>query len=170
MMREFFQSRKLWIISMTCLFLAAGGAAFAAAVPEEGELSVSVGGKEYVLKRADSDSGDKYVAENDPATVFWSDGKNAGLTIGGREYSRYVLLRNLPDEDMLLLTVDGENFTMKQVISASGAKYEDIEDPTTVFWSKGKSAMLTIRGKDYPGYETWEPDGVIQLTESPDVQ
>jgi membrane-bound inhibitor of C-type lysozyme len=159
---NFFRVRRLWAVSVMCLFFAAG-AAFA------DELFVSAGGKNYILQREESVSGDKhakhakYAAADDPTTVFWSSADEAGLTIEGREYSRYVLIRLLPDEDEILLTVDGKNYRMKRVVSASGAKFEDVNDPATVFWSKGVSAMLTIKGKDYPDYESWEPVDVIWL-------
>jgi membrane-bound inhibitor of C-type lysozyme len=151
----------MWAVLAACLLFAAG----AAAEPGKDALFVSAGGRNYILKREASVLGDKYTAEDDPATVFWSAGKSAGLTIRGKEYTRYVLLRLLPEpeEDMLMLTVDGKNYKMRQAVSASGVKYEDIGDPTTVFWSKGTSAILTIKGKDYPGYETWEPLDVIWL-------
>jgi membrane-bound inhibitor of C-type lysozyme len=169
MTRKLFQTRRLWIISAACLFLTAL-AAPVPAKPGEDELFLSFGGKDYILTRDESVSGDKYTAKGDPATAFWSDGKRAVLTVGGQERTRYVLLRDLPDDDGLILTADGENYKMKQAVSASGAKYEAVDDPTTVFWSKGASAFLTVKGKDYPGYETWAPNGVICLTDSADIQ
>jgi hypothetical protein len=165
MARKFFQIRRLRAALAACLLLAAA-AAFAAESPEGDELFLSAGGRDYVLRRENSPLVDKYVAEGDPTTVFWSSRRSAGLTVGGRERTRYVLIRKLPDEDMFILTADGRNYTMKRVIAASGAKYEDIADPATVFWSKGESVTLTVRGQDYPGYETWDPAGVIRLTDS----
>ena len=186
MKRKGVQIRRLWVISvvsisavsiaaiaMVHLLFAAGGAFAAenrAANLKEDELFVSAGGKDYVLKREDSSLWDRYVAEDDPTTVFWSVGKSAGLSVQGQECARYVLLRNLPDEDTFILTVDGRNYTMMPVISGSGAKYEAVGDPTTVFWSKGESAMLTIRGEDYPNYEAWVPERIICLTESADIK
>jgi membrane-bound inhibitor of C-type lysozyme len=187
MMRKLFRMRQLWLISAVCLFLVAVAAALASAKPEEGEfkegefkkgefkegefkkgeLFLSAGGRDYILKHEDSVSGDKYTAKDDPTTFFWSGGKRALLTVGGRERTRYVLLRGLSDDDGFILTADGENYEMKPAVSASGAKYEAVGDPTTVFWSKGDSAFLTIKGKDYPGYETWAPDGVIWLPPLP---
>jgi membrane-bound inhibitor of C-type lysozyme len=166
-MRKLFQIQRLWLVVAVCLSLAAA-AVLALEKPEKDELFVSAGGKDYVLKREDSASGEKrtkYAAKDDPTTFFWSDGKRALLTIGGREYTRYVLLRDLDDGDEFILTADGENYRMKPVVSASGAKYEAVGDPTTIFWSKGASAFLTVKGKDYPGYETWAPNNVIWIAE-----
>jgi hypothetical protein len=163
-MRKLFQTRRLRLIVTVCLFLTAA-AVLASEKLEGDELFVSAGGKDYILKREDSAPGGKrtkYTAKDDPATFFWSDDKRASLTIGGRECTRYVLLRDLDDEEFLL-TVDGENYRMKQVVSASGAKYEAVGDPTTVFWSKGASVFLTVKGKEYPGYETWAPSNVIWI-------
>lgn len=48
------------------------------------------------------------------------------------------------------LTVGADNFALERVMSASGAKYEASGDPTTVFWSKGDRALLTLRGEEFP--------------------
>jgi heat shock protein HslJ len=48
------------------------------------------------------------------------------------------------------LKVGGETFDMRQVSSASGAKYEAVNDSTTIFWSKGPNALVTARGRQYP--------------------
>jgi heat shock protein HslJ/uncharacterized lipoprotein YbaY len=52
--------------------------------------------------------------------------------------------------DTMRMTVGAETFDMRQVVAASGAKYEAANDPSTTFWSKGKSAMVTVRGRAYP--------------------
>lgn len=54
------------------------------------------------------------------------------------------------DRDGLRLTVGAESFDMRPVASASGAKYEAVDDPTTTFWSKGERALLEVRGQAYP--------------------
>jgi heat shock protein HslJ len=117
------------------------------------------------MRRDVSAAGERYVAENDPTTVFWSEGSQATLKIKGREYSRYVLLRSAGEEDEFLLTADGKNYRLKQAVSASGAKYEGIDSPETFFWSKGDAATLFIEGVEYAGYDTWLPDGGIWLTD-----
>jgi membrane-bound inhibitor of C-type lysozyme len=166
---KLFSSRRLWLVAAGCVFLAAAAAAVLVWERlDEGErLYLSFGGRNYILKRGDATLIDKYTAQDDPTTFFWSDGKRAFLAIGGRERPQHVLLRGLEDDndEEFLLTVDGENYRMKQVISASGAKYEAVDDPTTVFWSKGALAFLTVKGKDYSGYETWSPNNVIWTME-----
>lgn len=54
------------------------------------------------------------------------------------------------DGDGLRLTVGAESFDMRPVVSASGAKYEAVADPTTTFWSKGERGLLEVRGQAYP--------------------
>lgn len=125
--------------------------------PGDDEMFISINGETFRMKRVVSASGAKYEAVDDPTTVFWAKGRNATLTIRGREYSKYVLLRNSPNENELFLSVDGENFRLRLVPSASGSRYEAVGDPTTVFWSKGDTATLTVRGKEYMGYDTSDP-------------
>ncbi len=52
--------------------------------------------------------------------------------------------------DRMRLTVGNETFDMRQVPSASGSKHEAVNDPSTTFWSKGKTATLAVRGRTYP--------------------
>ncbi len=52
-----------------------------------------------------------------------------------------------------VLQVADEEFTLRQVESASGAKYEAEGDPSTGFWSKGETALVTLRGKQLPECE-----------------
>ncbi|MDL2264636.1 META domain-containing protein, partial [Synergistaceae bacterium OttesenSCG-928-I11] len=117
------------------------------------ELYITIDGETYRMKRVVSASGAKYEAVDDPTTVFWSKGRRASLTVRGEEYSKYVLIRNSPDEDELFLSVDGENFRLRRVPTASGAKYESRRDPSTYFWTKGDTATLYVRGKEYVGYD-----------------
>ncbi|MDR3254176.1 MAG: MliC family protein [Synergistaceae bacterium] len=129
-------------------------------------LFVFQGGALHVLERVPSDSGERYEEKGDSSSAFEARGRKALLTVGGREYSRYVLIRDM-NEDEFALTVDGENFSMKSAISASGAKYEAAEDPNTVFWSKGDSVTLTVRGDEYEEYNIWQLSGIIWLTDEP---
>jgi heat shock protein HslJ/uncharacterized lipoprotein YbaY/membrane-bound inhibitor of C-type lysozyme len=52
--------------------------------------------------------------------------------------------------DVTRLTVDGDRFEMKSVVSASGARYEAAGDPATQLWVKGDRATLTLRGEVLP--------------------
>ncbi len=54
------------------------------------------------------------------------------------------------DGDHLRLTIGDETFEMQQVVSASGARYQALDDPSTRFWSKGENALLEVRGESYP--------------------
>lgn len=49
-----------------------------------------------------------------------------------------------------LLQVGDEEFALRKVESASGAKYEAEDDPGTSFWSKGETALVTLRGTQLP--------------------
>lgn len=44
----------------------------------------------------------------------------------------------------------GETVALKQVVTASGAKYEKEGDPSTFFWNKGDGGLLSIDGVEYP--------------------
>lgn len=52
--------------------------------------------------------------------------------------------------DFTRLTIDGERFELKSVVSASGARYEATVDPATQLWVKGDRATLTLRGETLP--------------------
>ncbi|MDR2780293.1 MAG: META domain-containing protein [Synergistaceae bacterium] len=127
------------------------------------EVSVVLGDRTYVMERVETESCEKYETPGDPGTMFRSDGAEAVLTIEGKEYNRYVLLREASGWKELTVTADGGNYALRQVITASGAKYEAPGDPETYFWSKGAAATLCLRGKDYKGYDYWLPSGEIWL-------
>ncbi|MDL2298537.1 META domain-containing protein [Synergistaceae bacterium OttesenSCG-928-D05] len=57
------------------------------------------------------------------------------------------------DTDKLTMTIDGKTYPMQQTISASGARYEALGDPKTVFWSKGDKAYVAVEGKDLPDFD-----------------
>jgi uncharacterized lipoprotein YbaY len=52
--------------------------------------------------------------------------------------------------DTLNLAVGEARYPLRQVVSASGARYEAVDDPTTTFWSKGGRATLVVKGNAYP--------------------
>ena len=52
--------------------------------------------------------------------------------------------------DTLNLEVGEVRYPLREVVSASGARYEAVGDPTTTFWSKGERATLVVKGKAYP--------------------
>jgi len=129
------------------------------------EVFIVSGETVKVIIRTPAASGEKYEALGDPATVFWSKGDEALLTIEGKECPKYVLVRVFSDmdADKLFLTVDGRNYMMKRAVSASGAKYEAVHDPDTVLWGKGAEVTLTVAGAVYPDYNVWQPLGRIWL-------
>src|SRR6056297_285090 len=49
-----------------------------------------------------------------------------------------------------ILRIDGRDIEMEQVRSASGARYQAVEDDSTEFWSKGDDAMLSVAGQEMP--------------------
>jgi len=55
-------------------------------------------------------------------------------------------------------------FDLRQVVAASGARYEAVNDPTTSFWNKGERATLVIRGKAYPECFEGEPALPLRAT------
>ena len=64
--------------------------------------------------------------------------------------------------DILNLVVDEVRYPLRQVVSASGARYEAVGDPTTTFWSKGERATLVVKGKAYP--ECLRADATLRST------
>jgi heat shock protein HslJ/uncharacterized lipoprotein YbaY len=53
-------------------------------------------------------------------------------------------------EDRMRLQVGDRTFDLRQAVSASGARYVALADPTTSFWSKGDRGMLEVAGTAYP--------------------
>jgi heat shock protein HslJ/membrane-bound inhibitor of C-type lysozyme len=49
-----------------------------------------------------------------------------------------------------VVRVRGETLELPQTVSGSGARFSDGATPETVFWSKGRNALLTLRGVDLP--------------------
>jgi heat shock protein HslJ/membrane-bound inhibitor of C-type lysozyme len=49
--------------------------------------------------------------------------------------------------DAMELDTGGEVFRMRSVVAASGAKYQAENDPSTIFWNKGREAFVQIRGQ-----------------------
>jgi membrane-bound inhibitor of C-type lysozyme len=163
MTKKTFKSWRLAAISSMILVLLAG-TAFTGVNPETEKLTVTLNGVTHVLNRVESSSVQEYVDLGDRSTFFWSCDRTAILMVDGKRYDRFVIIRDSSDDnEEFTLTVDGKNYLMKQAISASGAKYEATDDPTTTIWSKGTSAMITIRDLDYEGYDTWLSDGEIWL-------
>ncbi len=52
--------------------------------------------------------------------------------------------------DVMRLQIDGEEFELHPAVTASGSKYEASGDPSTYFWTKGETALLSLHGVAYP--------------------
>lgn len=141
---------RAFLVGMT-IVLALGTAAAA------DTLTAGVNGKNYVLERVETASGEKYEAAGDPSTYFWSNDDNAVFRVKGISCFRYVLIRETANEDELTLTADGKNYLLKRIGAESGAKYEYILDPETFLWCKNDGTTLVIAGKNYPGYDVLTP-------------
>lgn len=61
--------------------------------------------------------------------------------------------------ETMRMRVDEQAYTLAQVVSASGAKYEAAGDPDTFFWTKGDSATLSVGGRSYPECREVDDDG-----------
>lgn len=81
-------------------------------------------------------------SEADVATA--PDGAAQTFRCGDRE------IRVAYEGDDLILSVGEETWRMRPVVAASGAKYQALDDPSTLFWSKGDEALLEIRGQRDP--------------------
>jgi heat shock protein HslJ len=169
-------SKEIFVMPKKCLKIALSVAFLAlilvasrpasAAEPVDDELFAWQGGEIHRLHRVDDVFGDGtqlYESLDDSGTFFKSSGGEAELSVRGRKYSRYTLIRETEDEDEIIFTADGVNYVMKQVVSASGAKYEALGDPDTYFWSRGAFATLVIRGEEYADYVAWLPSGGILI-------
>jgi membrane-bound inhibitor of C-type lysozyme len=130
-----------------------------------GEVFIISGEEVKVMIRTPAASGEKYEALDDTDTFFWSKGGEASLTVNGKECQKFVLVRAFSDRapDELFLTVDGVNHIMKRAVSASGVKYEAVDDPKVVLWGKGASVVLTVGDAAYSDYEIWQPLGRVWL-------
>jgi membrane-bound inhibitor of C-type lysozyme len=156
---------KLWAFLLVWACLTGSALANDHDTNTRDEVFIISGKTVKVLVQTLTASGVRYEALGDQNTIFWSKGDEASLIVEGKECTKYVLVKvysnSAPDE--LFLTVDGKNYWMKRVISASGEKYEAVNDSETVLWGKGASVTLTIGGVTYPDYDTWQPLGRICL-------
>jgi heat shock protein HslJ/uncharacterized lipoprotein YbaY len=53
-------------------------------------------------------------------------------------------------KDVPQLDAGGRRYDLKEVVSASGAKYEAIDDPRTTVWTKGDRATVVVAGETWP--------------------
>ncbi|ART81941.1 hypothetical protein CBP31_04280 [Oceanisphaera profunda] len=53
------------------------------------------------------------------------------------------------DDGLAFLRLGNQTHTLDQVISASGARYQLANDPSTELWNKGDKALLKVKGKAY---------------------
>ena len=52
--------------------------------------------------------------------------------------------------DSVTMEIKGQTITLNRSVSASGARYVAKDDPDTVFWSKGNTATITLKGTVLP--------------------
>jgi uncharacterized lipoprotein YbaY len=70
------------------------------------------------------------------------------LVCGNR--SANVAVARIGQRDILQLSVGSERFELFETVTASGARYEAVNDPKTFVWFKGQRATLTVRGETLP--------------------
>jgi uncharacterized lipoprotein YbaY/membrane-bound inhibitor of C-type lysozyme len=70
------------------------------------------------------------------------------LLCGNRRAS--VGVARIGQREILQLTVGEERFELYETVTASGARYEAVNDHRTFVWFKGQRATLTVRGESYP--------------------
>jgi len=92
------------------------------------------------------------------------------LTCGQRAARVDVVRRG--GADVTRMRVDGERYEMGGIVSASGARYEALGDPTTQLWVRGERATLTLRGQMLPEctVERDAPDAVHARGNEPEWQ
>jgi heat shock protein HslJ/membrane-bound inhibitor of C-type lysozyme len=81
----------------------------------------------------------------------------AGMTCGDDRITVVI------QRDVARVSVRGQSYEMTPVPAASGAKYEVKGDPSTVFWSRGRTAMLTLAGTALPECTMSPPTGQPQI-------
>jgi len=69
---------------------------------------------------------------------------NSEITCSGKTAEIGVL------NDQTILRVDGRDYVLAQVVTASGEKYVWAGEPETSFWGKGEGGLLTVGGTAYP--------------------
>jgi uncharacterized lipoprotein YbaY len=79
---------------------------------------------------------------------YQADAFSAPLVCGER--TARVDVGRIEQREILQLTVGGERFELHQTSTASGARYEAVNDPRTFVWFKGQRATLAVRGVVYP--------------------
>jgi uncharacterized lipoprotein YbaY len=70
------------------------------------------------------------------------------LVCGDRTAS--VGVARIGQREILQLTVGSERFELYETVTASGARYEAVNEPRTFVWFKGQRATLAVRGESYP--------------------
>jgi len=70
------------------------------------------------------------------------------LTCGDRTAS--VGVARIGQRDFLQLTVGSERFELYETPTASGARYEAVNDSKTFIWFKGQRATIAVHGETYP--------------------
>jgi len=50
----------------------------------------------------------------------------------------------------MVLRAEGRDIPLRQVVAASGARYEGINDPETSVWNKGEEMTIRLEGRDLP--------------------
>jgi heat shock protein HslJ/uncharacterized lipoprotein YbaY len=76
------------------------------------------------------------------ASTLKCDGRTALFGIGRRD-----------GRDVPQLVVGERRWDLREAVSASGARYEAIDDPRTSMWNKGDRATLVIAGEAWPECE-----------------
>jgi len=57
----------------------------------------------------------------------------------------------------MVLRADGREIALRQAVSASGARYEAVDDPETEVWSKGDAFTIRLAGRELTGCHTLQP-------------
>lgn len=70
------------------------------------------------------------------------------LVCGGRKAS--VGVGRIGAREVLQLSAGGDTFELHETVTASGARYEAVNDTRTFVWFKGQRATLSVRGELYP--------------------
>ncbi|WP_185268859.1 META domain-containing protein [Halopseudomonas xiamenensis] len=84
-----------------------------------------------------------------------TDQRPAASMIESEGFSTQLQCGRLPvsasgQGEQLQVEVNGEQFAMRQAISASGARYVADTEEETSLWFKGEQAWLVLRGDEYP--------------------
>lgn len=151
------KDKAIKTIENTIFFSGENGEEYSLKINEDNAILKTEKGEEFALKNAVSASGVRFADERGNEIHFKEEigyikvnGKeimaNKFLAFKAEDGSEYKLHFN--GDNAVLKTAKGEEFTLKNAVSASGTRLADEKGNEIHF--KGDSGVATINGKEFP--------------------